>query len=302
MHCRIEEERKLRTLLQLFSSLRKIGDDLIIEARPDSISFRALNETQSALPVIQVASAFFEEYRYAHGGPQLAHQLPAQWIIAALKCNAHPMAVVLAIGSDILTVTVFDVTQIRHEWSLYLERASIMNAVFERGDVVASLHGRVDLFQETDAAFRRNGNICFALRRRGREKTCVLSSLDDTDGRVCTIRIQSNDVCDISFSEGTDTVCLSFSRSDFCVGIAMATVLAQRVTLQCIGPGYPVMMKASMPNSMQFQMAIATAIAEEENAAKADTNEEPMLTMPEREDRRSPTVHPNRTFASRPQF
>jgi hypothetical protein len=49
---RLEGERKIRALVQIYSCLRKIGDDLMIDARADSISFCVLNETQSALPVL----------------------------------------------------------------------------------------------------------------------------------------------------------------------------------------------------------------------------------------------------------
>jgi hypothetical protein len=62
----------------MFSGLRKIGDDLIFEGRADSISFRSLNQTQSALPVIQILKPFFDEYRYTHTHNHLAYQLPSQ--------------------------------------------------------------------------------------------------------------------------------------------------------------------------------------------------------------------------------
>jgi hypothetical protein len=304
MLAKLDDERKVRALTQLFSCLRKISDDLIIEARADSISFRALNETQSALPVIQVNSSFFEEYHYTHRQAQLAYQLPCQSVVSAMRSHSHSNEVTLSISTErrVLTITVFDRVQIKHEWSLYLERTSIMNAVFDMADVTGTLLGRVDSFSGTEAAFKRNENIVFALKRRGREKSCVLTTTDekDTSARLCTITISANDNCEISLSEGRDEVSLSFSRRDFCVGLAIATVLAQRVTFHCIGAGYPVMMRASMPNAMQFQMAMASAVAEADPPPKAQADDEPLLTMPEREDRR--TAAGTRTFASEPRF
>jgi hypothetical protein len=298
----LEEERKIRALAQIYSCLRKIGDDLIIDARADSISFRALNETQSALPVIQVHKYFFDQYQYSHNQVQLAYQLPVQWVIGALRCNSHLVAVNFSIHAETrtLTITLFDSVQIKHEWTLYLEQVAIMNAVFDMSETVATLHGRIDLFHGTEAAFKRNENILFSLRRRAREKWCVImsqSECNDMSDRSCTFTIQSNDNCDITISDDHDELSLSFSRRDFCVGLAIAAVLAQRAAVHCIGPGSPVMMKASMPNSMQFQMAIATAIADDEDGQKGEPQEEPLLTIPDREDRRTATAQ--RTFATK---
>jgi hypothetical protein len=299
MFAKVDDERKLRALLQVFSGLRKIGDDLIFEARADSISFRSLNETHSALPVVQILRPFFDEYRYTNTHAHMAYQLPSQWAIAALRCTSHPTTTTFAISVDTntLTITVCDAAQIKHEWCLYLEETSILNAVFDMSDVVATIQGRVDIFHETENAFKRSERIEFVLRRRGRERSCLLSlpETDDKDARCCTFTIQSNDNCDITFYDERDNVSLSLARSDFCVGLTIATVLSQRITLHCIGAGYPVMMKASTPNSMQFQMAIATAIGEEEGPEKEDLENEPLVTMPDREDRRTASSH--RTFA-----
>jgi hypothetical protein len=299
MMVKLDDERKLRALLQVFSGLRKIGDDLIFEGRADSISFRSLNETHSALPVIQILKPFFDEYRYTHVHTHLAYQLPSQWVITALRCTSHPTTTMFAISVDTntMTITLFDAAQIKHEWCLYLEETSILNAVFEMSEVVATVQGRVDVFHETEHAFKRNERIEFTLRRRGRELSCILSSpeMDEKEPRLCTFTIQSNDNCDITFCDDRDEVSLSLSRSDFCVGLTISTVLSQRITVHCIGPGYPVMMKASMPNSMQFQMAIATGIGEEESPEKEELENEPLITRPDREDRR--TVSSHRTFA-----
>jgi hypothetical protein len=196
-----------------------------------------------------------------------------------------------------MTITLFDAVQIKHEWCLYLEETSILNAVFDMSEVVATVQGRVDVFHVTEHAFKRNERIEFVLRRRGRDRSCVLSSTEKDVNRagLCTFTIQSNDNCDITFCDDRDEVSLSLSRSDFCVGLTISTVLSQRITIHCIGPGYPVMMKASMPNSMQFQMVIATGIGEEETTQKEELENEPLLTMPDREDRR--TLWSYRTFA-----
>jgi hypothetical protein len=53
-----------------------------------------------------------------------------------------------------------------------------------------------------------------------------------------------------------------------------------------------------MANSVQFQMAIATASVDDDQPSKEEQDNEPMLTMPDREERH--IASGNRNFASRP--
>jgi hypothetical protein len=88
-----------------------------------------------------------------------------------------------------------------------------------------------------------------------------------TDGAIeqlsLTISIKKGEKCKAAMSEGIGRMAVSFSLMDFSMTVRIGQILNQRLSMHLEGPGHPVVIKASMPNQIQFEMPLATAIDED---------------------------------------
>ncbi|KAH0796748.1 uncharacterized protein GO595_010641 [Histomonas meleagridis] len=89
----------------------------------------------------------------------------------------------------------------------------------------------------------------------------VFKSYVDTDSILSSkMTITTSEKCEIQFlDEGEDNFQISFSLPDFLIGLKIANILSQKLSISMIEPGFPIILKAEMSNLAMFEMPLATA-------------------------------------------
>jgi hypothetical protein len=258
MRLELVDNQKIRCFANVSSSLRKIDANLIMECRADSFSLRALNETQSALPIIQFKASFFEEYCYTSNQTFLAYKLTGQWLIQALRSVIRPRSVKLSLNSNEreLVVNVTDHYGIKHIWSLFLEETSVLKAAFDDDAVSATVQFRYDIFNSIPVAFKGHENIIIKIAQND---PLIFTVTENEEGLDSMFSLQKTNLWQATFQDHQADVQISVSLADFAVGIGICSIISQNILLSAIGSGYPIIIRAQLPNSVSFQMAMATS-------------------------------------------
>ena len=254
----VSTDAKIHCLTSVISALSRVGNDLVIDARPKYVTLRALNATQSALPVLQMSAPYFDRYEYLVGNSQIACQVEARWVVAALRTPPRGVAVTFRIDDENqkLTVTCKTPLEVERTWIFFFTKATVYNAVVDSGSVAVTVRFRCDVL-DTRQMFRGVESLMLACRK-SQPKRLVITS-PELDGTVLsTLAINHTDLCDVAFSEDAEEVALTLNCRDFQIGIALASVLSQRAEMELIGPGSPAVIRAKMANVMSLQIALAT--------------------------------------------
>ena len=254
----VSTDAKIHCLTSVMSALSRVGSDLVIDARPKYVTLRALNSTQSALPVLQMSASYFDRYEYLTGSSQLACQVEARWVVAALRTPPRGVAVTFRIDDENqkLTVTCKTTLDVERTWVFFFTKATVYNAVVDSGAVAVTVRFRCDVL-DTRHMFRGVESLMLACRKSQTKRLVITSP--EMDGTVLsTLAINHTDLCDVAFSEDAEEVALTLNCQDFQIGIALASVLSQRAQLELIGPGSPALIRAKIANVVTLQMALAT--------------------------------------------
>ncbi|OHT11457.1 hypothetical protein TRFO_19096 [Tritrichomonas foetus] len=265
MLAKLADGMKIRCFCRLVNSFCKGKSDLIMVCWADSISFRTINDTQSALPILLIKENFFDEYEFTHNENKFTAEIPVSYIKYALKYALFPSSIIININSEnsTLTIEMVDYYEISHKWVFALNETIVYNAVYDMTEVTGSLTCRWDIFDGMDKAFKGNEMVTLHFNKKNKRHPIVFHTqeLFYKDKVSCILRLESSENCDLKAS---DEMKITFSLSDFIFAIKICSVLSQKANIYCIGPGSPLIIKADMPNNISFEMALGTSRDEEE--------------------------------------
>ena len=296
MFFQLSDGLKLKAFQRLVCYLSRTGTSLIISSSSDSFSLRALNEGESALPHIQIKSSFFENYKYTHKKPRITIEISASPIKYALKTAFFNGELNFTINKvtkyvDIKWNDEYDIT---HIWNVPYNKSKTMNAVYDENLIRASLTCRWDIFAGLEQAFKGNQLIILRFNSKKDRFPIELRTRDCVNEKIIStfVRFEKNDKCDPQFSEDLE---VTFSLNDFTNGIYLSSIMSQRVNIYCIGPGNPLIMRASMPNMITFEMVLATSNDDdsEKETEDFDGQKEPVIYVPGSSAKRINVPNPN---------
>lgn len=290
MIAKLTDGMKIRCFQNIIRTLCRVGSNFVIVAWNDSISIRSINEYQSALPIIQFKSSFFDEFKFIYAESQLSFEVPSNAFKYSLVSNQPmmpPEKIILTADNNAtdkklkFTINVFDYFEINHYWEFdILENASILKAIIDESNISSTLTCRCDIFEGMDRMFSRNSMVTLHIINT-RSKNCKLKKekrypimfttekLNYNDCISSILRFEVNDKLTIDINReifdkqcdlNDNTIKLTFSLLDFLIGVKIASILSQKVTISSSSPGSPLVIKASMPNSISFEMTIATCL------------------------------------------
>ena len=146
-----------------------------------------------------------------------------------------------------------------HEWEFFLSDTQLLSAVYDISETNIVVNCRNDVFKGISDAFRNRQNIFFQVQKV--PHTClVFKSYIDTDSILSSkMTITTSEKCEIQFLGDEDTFQISFALPDFLIGLKIANILSQKLSISMIEPGYPLILKAEMSNLVAFEMPLATA-------------------------------------------
>lgn len=282
MYAELQEQNSIKSFQQIISSLRKIGDDIVLDVTSEAFSLRSLNATRSALPIVKLKSAFFRTYRYSSLKDSLAYQLPAIAMITAFKNVSSPSLLSFSLDDDThcFVISMIDKYQIEHDWEFILEQSILMNAVYDINETTVNISCRQDVFDGLSVAFKGNQNIYLELNRNDKKKTLFFRSSQNEELVLSsTLMIHKSDKCETQIcSSELEELKLSFNLSDFLVAIKLSKIFSQRMLIHLIAPGHPIIIKSQLANLISFEMALATAVDESqliEEEAEMSTSQTP---------------------------
>lgn len=264
MKAEIKDALYIRCLQKIITSLRKIGEEMIINATPDSLSIRTINTTRSALPDVTFNREFFSEYVYTSTEECLCFQVSINGPITAFKNanNATSLSLIINPETSKFFMGLNDKYGIVHEWEFFLNDTQLLSAVYDINESTILINCRNDIFKGVGEAFKSKQNIFMEIQKE--PHTClVFKSFIDTETILSSkMTITTSEKCDIQFLESCDNFLISFSLPDFLVGLKIAYNLSQKLSISMIEPGYPLILKAEMSSLAVFEMPLATATNE----------------------------------------
>jgi len=264
MESLIKDSKKIKLLLQVLVSLRKIGEDLKFEITDDFITLRTLNSTTSALPVITLKQPFFTHYRYFHSDEQILFQVPVQYVIAALRSvtNAESLSFKVEETPPKLSIGLKDRDGISHTWEVFTSDATVICAVYKIESAPVFVECRCDVFDGMASAFKGNENIFLEVKRLESQQTGMQISSAVESNLATSLSISNSDHMISRFKDESSQIRLKFSLADFIVAIKLSSILSQKMEIYLLEPGYPVVIKSTMHDQMSFEIALATATDE----------------------------------------
>ncbi|OHT16862.1 hypothetical protein TRFO_41507 [Tritrichomonas foetus] len=266
MEIEVNEPQALIKFRSLFIYLRKIGDDIIIVVDQNSISFRALNSTRSALPKIIFRDSFFRIFKYITDEENIVLQIPASSLILTYKNVTSPLSFTLKVdeGSlQTLRVIFRDKYSIFHKWEFSSCSTTLLNAVFDLDDTVAQVKCRFDVFEGISEAFKKINSIFLNINKKDKIESINFMTSDkkfkETNGGLnSTLTIHKSERCETILADNINEIQISFSLQDFITGIKISKLFSQYFTMHILGPGQPIILKASSTNIVSFEMPLAT--------------------------------------------
>ena len=264
MEIEVSEPQSIIVLKNVFSALRKIDEDLVFFIDKEKVSFSALNSSNSALPTISFKSTFFKSFKYISENKMLIYQVQALLLITAFKNAINPTLLKFSIPDEevpTLFISLIDKHGINHTWELSISPESqFYSAVFDPDEICAEIKCRYDVFNGLSDAFRGVSTIFMEVSQKGTKGELNIrskSSDESSSALSSTLKIQKSEKCEIVVNEGTAQVQVTFSLLDFIVGIKIARLISQFLTISVISSGQPIIMKVST-NTIQFSMTLAT--------------------------------------------
>jgi hypothetical protein len=156
------------------------------------------------------------------------------------------------------------------------------------------IHCRYDVFDGLSEAFRGNHNVFVEITKK--DGSMVFSSTRDEDDVLSsTLSIKKSERCETQISHEIDELRVSLSLGDFIVAVKIVKILNQRMSIYLVGPGFPVIIKSALPNQVQFEMPLATALdqdAEEETHEELTTSQSSSVQEAPQVDSQSSQVSP----------
>ena len=254
----------IRCLQKIITSLRKIGEELIINATSDYLSIRTINSTRSALPDVTFNREFFSQYIYTSSEESLCFQVSINGPITAFKNanNASYLSLIINPETNKFLMGLNDKYGIVHEWEFFLNDTQLLSAVYDINESTISISCRNDIFKGVGEAFKNKQKIFMQIQKE--PHTCLVfkSFIDKETILSSKMTITTSEKCEIDFLDDIDDFLISFSLPDFLVGLKIAYNLSQRLTISMINPGFPLILKAEMANAATFEMPLATATNE----------------------------------------
>jgi hypothetical protein len=259
MDADLKDPISIRTIHKTVSALRKIGDDLVIEVAADHITFRALNGTRSALPIVEFKSTFFHNYSFKASN-LLIYQVPVQALTTAFKCvvSATQLRMVVHKETSKFHVELTDKFNIVHDWELFLGETAMPIAVYDLSDATVQIQSHPEVFRNLSDAFRRHETVALEVNRG--DNMVFRSVVADDQILSSTLSIRRSDRCETQILREGDQHRAIFSLADFIVAIRIAELLGPRLSIFLMGPGLPIVIKASLARDINFNMALATML------------------------------------------
>lgn len=323
MIAKLIDGMKMRCFQRIIRTLCRAGSNFVIVAWNDSISIRSINEYQSALPIIQFKSSFFDEFKFTYPESQLSFEVPSnafKYSLLSFQPGVTPEKVILSVSftsidnengspeSNIkFNINVFDYFEINHNWEFYVSKnATILKAVVDESNLSSTLNCRCDIFEGMDKIFRKNSMITLHVNspkskmKKDRKYPIMFTTerLNYDDCVASILKFEVNDKLTIDFNEESfnkqsdlndNTMKLTFSLFDFLIGVKIASNLSQRVTINSSSPGNPIIIKASMPNAASFEMTIATCI--DDDQSNESDEEENKIENQRKRNKNNPIVY-----------
>ncbi|KAK8894163.1 hypothetical protein M9Y10_022596 [Tritrichomonas musculus] len=270
MEFEIDDPNSIHILHVAFKSLRKINEDIIMTISSDSISFRSVNSSRSALPIINFHPNFFKIFNFNTIRERIIISIPASSIIMSFSKALCPTNLKMSIKDcdiHLLLLTLVDKFGIAHNWEFPSSETSLISAVVNLDETIFQIKCRNDVFNGISDVFKSDNTIILDIKN-GEKNSHTLnfkSNLQNGDISLSsTLTLYKCEKCDTIYSDDIKEMQISFFLHDFIVGIKLAGLFAQFLYLYIIGPGQPVVIKSSSTNLFEFEMPLATTSIDKE--------------------------------------
>ncbi|OHT16455.1 hypothetical protein TRFO_02721 [Tritrichomonas foetus] len=281
MEAEICDFQSIKAFQFSLSSLKKISDDIIIDVSPDTFSLRSLNSTRSALPIISFKPFYFKKYSFI-ASEHFVCQIPTSSILMAFKNAVNPTRLIFFVDESNLfnfVLKIYDKFGIEHKWEFPASSTQLLTAVVDLTETTASVKCRYDAFDGLSEAFRNINNITLFLNDTHSLAFKSFTGTDNSQSLESTLIIHRSERCDIQVYEDfecdgnhNNDIHVSFSLHDFIVALKIAKLISQQLNFYIIGPGMPIVIKASSSNLVTFDMPLATVAEYDLNDSYDDSN------------------------------
>lgn len=265
MEFEIADQNSIHTLQVTFSSLRRINEDIILNASSNEISLRSVNDSRSALPIIIFHTQFFKIFNFNSSLEKIIISIPASSIIMAFKKALSPTLLKMHINDadrHILYLTLVDKFGISHNWEFPASETSSLSAVVDLNDIKFQLKCRYDVFNGLSDVFKNESTIILDIKNGIKAPNTLNFRTNfrnnDENSLSSTLTIFKCEKCDTVYSDDIKEMQISFFLRDFLVGIKLAALFAHYIFLYVIGPGQPIVIKSGYQNIFEFEMPLAT--------------------------------------------
>lgn len=303
-------------LQQIFTLIRRINEDAIVVVNQDCFSIRALNASKSTLPIITFRRDFFHPFTFDEqledDNSQIVAQVSTTALTMAFKNAKNPKSGSLRIDianpiysqtqhhpyDKTFVISLIDIYNINHIWEFPMSSAQVINALFDGQHCLAELKCHVSIFDGLSEAFLNQNTIYLDVNvhhsEQSADETQLLTfksapahaSNDATDpiSTVSSLEFYKNDKCQLtSFDpdeiDESGIIQISFFLFDFIIGLKIAKILNQFVTIRILGPGQPMVLSSRTPDKIDFTMPVSTFNEDEDEDDQEQENAETISDM-----------------------
>ena len=272
MEAEINSDQYIRVLQQIIGTLRKIGNDIIIEVSRDSFSLRSINSSNSALPIVKFNMGFFTRYTYQSSLSQIVYSLPANALLLAFKKITSPNSLILTLQEENkdFTLTIKDKFFIEHNWELYISDSALLDAVYTLDSNWTKIIVDVKIFDHLTESFRGISNLYIEVHKEGKNCLVLKSSPLEETSNSSQLSIGRSPKCEVIIPSGVSDISVSVNLADFVTAIKLSKFLSNSFEFYLVGPSFPIIVKATSQSRIDFEMALAT----ESDGAPPTQNEE----------------------------
>ncbi|OHT05456.1 hypothetical protein TRFO_26803 [Tritrichomonas foetus] len=247
----------IKTFFECFSALRKVSEEIIFCATNSFLSVRALNNSQTSLPILTFKDSFFGEYNYETDEPKLCFQIIGKFIVF-LKKMSCPTSIIMTFDPIEWKVyfELIDRLGIFHKYEFFASEAQVYDAV----------HGKIHLLSasivtEELYTIRESFKCPYIILSHQMTKDdipiiSIESYNSDDSSKISKCTLAHSRICNIK----TNNECkVAVSMQDFITCVKIAKAVDQQLEIFASEPGNAfIVIAKNHSHSLKLDASLAT--------------------------------------------
>jgi hypothetical protein len=275
MFCTITDREVMGCFEKVVSALWKVSDDAIFTVTRHLLSVRALNPTQTQLPIITFSRDCFVDYQYSLRDERLVVRVIARDLGRISKRVAAATSLTLHFDTEqsLFRMEMVNRYLICYTSELFMSQSEAFDAVTHIESPAAMITVDIEQLTPLKKLFKNRETITATVEGVDDRAEISFGTASEEAGMKFTkMTIRKSYVCDIT---ATHPVSLQFSFTDFVSALRIASAVGTRVEILASEPGAALVVRASN-GPIDFHCALATR--QENEPSDAEYHPEPIAT------------------------